>query len=101
MPEESDKPKVELSANRRQMNVRCSASDFAALKKAACDLVGYTENVDSVYLMLLVEDRPTPEQRKPSKMIQVGCFVVAALVVLTILFGLFKGISELFGLFGR
>ena len=97
MPEEPDKPKVELLANHKQLHMRCSASEFAALKKAACDLVGYAENVGSVDLIMLVNaDRPTPEHRQPTKTIQLGCVIVAALVVFTMLFGLFKGIWELF-----
>jgi hypothetical protein len=92
MPDK-ERPKVQIRRNDTLVNL--TGDEFATIRKTVFDAIGYAEDVQNVESILLNNtDRPKPEYREPNIVYKMGCFFIAALVVVISISGLLK-IGEL------
>ncbi len=88
----AEEPKIDVYKN-GHMFASCNEEDFAAIRQAICDRLGYTESVEHVR-DVRVADRSKLRPRQPSrlrdKVALVGCGVVAFILCVGFATGIYS-----------
>ena len=73
------------------MMASCDEDDFASIKRAICDQLGYTENVEHVWNVRVVDRtklRPPKPPVIPDRVALIGCAVIGFLVLFVFVAGI-------------